>query len=79
MIFNQSYRGRKSTFEFGEKSFFHKFSDNDQAIEFTVPYSGIDILNPVILTEKNVIWKFVTIPFWLAELPFRSLIFDILI
>ncbi|WP_138546969.1 hypothetical protein [Pseudoalteromonas rubra] len=63
MVVNQKYRGRKSRFEFGEHSLRHMFSDNDQTVEFTTLYSGIDI-DPIVLTEKNVIWKFVTIPFW---------------
>ncbi|RVT45577.1 hypothetical protein EMM73_12785 [Rheinheimera sediminis] len=64
MVINQKLKGRSSTFEFNPDSFRHKFSDGDQTIEFKVPYSGIDIENPIVLTEKNVMWKFVTIPVW---------------
>lgn len=63
LVVNQKFRGRKSRFDFGENSLRHMFSDNDQAVEFKTSYSRIDI-DPIVLTEKNVIWKFVTIPFW---------------
>lgn len=64
MLFRQKYRGKKTEFEFSETRLRHYYSDSDETIEFEVPYHGIDIDFPVIASQKNVIWKFTTIPFW---------------
>ncbi|WP_440906350.1 hypothetical protein ACMZOO_18410 (plasmid) [Catenovulum sp. SX2] len=64
LIYRQEFRGKKTEFEFAEKYVQYHFSDSDESIEFKVPYEQIDIDFPIKHREKNVIWKFVTIPFW---------------
>ena len=42
MQYRQKYKGRKTEFEFSEDHLRHYFSDQDEEIEFSVPYRGID-------------------------------------
>ncbi len=75
MKFQQKLKGREVEIELCDDYIRHSFQDTHEQVSFKVPYEQIDVEFPIGFTDKNIIWKFVAMPFFfLAIFAFGKMV-----